>query len=826
MIKSRSRNLIVVLGMHRSGTSALAGMLSSFDLDLGSSLIRPSAHNPKGYFENTRVVAASDELLKTMEVSWADAYRIPFDLPDLYRIPDPVQQEILQMLSMEFVSDTTVLIKDPRMCTLLPVWKRIFKEMGWKTHYLIIWRDPAEVAESLKTRDMIPHSRSGKLWLYYNLCAELYTRGEDRCFISFSEMLDSPGMVLTRIRSFLPFLITTGTRTDNSVTGFVDQKLAHHHENGPMPVMHPLVQKLLSSLQGLAISKPGRFEMEIDGIRTEAEAGQLFQAPQPEQHEAVLQMILDDGSMKTGQFPVGIGPVHIEMPVGPGAAVKKIIFHPCNDHCIVKIRSFRLILSNGGFYPQEKFAGNSTMQFSGFFFFRNPLPKLFFHVPDGIHIDRAVVEASYQELGAWVQEKVPGKPTASLHILYFLHSFPTVSEVFILNEITAMIRKGVKVSIAAFQENREIDVLHKDIVKFDLMRRVRYLKVSTTQTSRKKRIEKTIYGFRKLFFGTTLSSARKFRLGLYSLGSSQKRLFLTHFTDIVNLVHAEKPDVIYCHFANHAGQIIYLRKLMNIPFITFFHGYDFSKSMTRLSRLFNYRELFKWGDLFLTNSTFSSKKIIELGCPAEHLSVPGLTVDDRNYPYIERSWRDGIRILTVGRLVEKKGMIYSIRAVAQCMKEFPGLQYDIIGEGPLRQELENLIAALGCKEKIRIMGNFSKEKVIRALLESDIFMLTSITAEDGETEGLGMVLLEAQLTGMPVLATRHNGFTDAVRDGISGFLVPEKDVDAAVERLSWLLHHPETWAGMGKAGRQHVLENYSEEVYMDKILRLIEQTMA
>jgi colanic acid/amylovoran biosynthesis glycosyltransferase len=81
-----------------------------------------------------------------------------------------------------------------------------------------------------------------------------------------------------------------------------------------------------------------------------------------------------------------------------------------------------------------------------------------------------------------------------------------------------------------------------------------------------------------------------------------------------------------------------------------------------------------------------------------------------------------------------------------------------------------------------------------------------------------MVLLESQLSGMPVLATQHNGFTDAVDDGRSGFLVPEKDVDALYEKLNWLLENPASWEAMGKAGREHVLKNFSEDVYMRKIL--------
>jgi len=227
--------------------------------------------------------------------------------------------------------------------------------------------------------------------------------------------------------------------------------------------------------------------------------------------------------------------------------------------------------------------------------------------------------------------------------------------------------------------------------------------------------------------------------------------------------------------------------------------------------------MFRYGDWFFTNSNFAGKKVEDLGCPKEKLSVPGLPVDDHRYPYKARSRKDHIRILTVARLVEKKGLEYSIRAVAECMKMHKGLKYDIIGEGPLRGELTRLTEELGFSGKINLLGNQNKSDVISHMLDSDIFILTSITADDGETEGLGMVLLESQLTGLPVIATLHNGFTDAVINGESGFLVPEKDIAATVERLDFLLNNPRIWEELGRAGRKHVLENYSERVYLKKI---------
>jgi len=358
--------------------------------------------------------------------------------------------------------------------------------------------------------------------------------------------------------------------------------------------------------------------------------------------------------------------------------------------------------------------------------------------------------------------------------------------------------------------------LHRVVEKYRLQEKVYYLNVSIGIRKWKNIILRTIYGQVKLWLRARLSISKKVTVSLFSLKKKSRRLSLIHLVDLVNHIQAKKPDLIYFHFAVHAGELIILRRIFKIPFIVFFHGFDFSMDLP--FRELNYPEMFSRGDWFFANSRFSGKKVEALGCPPEKLSVVGLPVDDENYPFRVRAGEDHPRLLTVARLVEKKGLEYSIEAVARLVAKYPALEYTIIGEGPLQKDLESLIDELGMGRNIHLAGSKKKYEVIDAMLASHIFILASVTAENGDTEGLGMVLLESQLTGMPVLATLHNGFTDAVDDGRSGFLVPEKDVDALYEKLHWLLENPASWEAMGIAGREHVLKNFSEDVYMRKIL--------
>ena len=407
-----------------------------------------------------------------------------------------------------------------------------------------------------------------------------------------------------------------------------------------------------------------------------------------------------------------------------------------------------------------------------------------------------------------------------MQILYILRSFPTVTEMSTLNEITSMVKRGVDVSIVSLKRPK-LSQVHGDIGRYRLQDRVHYLDVSTGIRRWKNIVLRTLNGQYRLWASRRISLRGKWLTSIFSLRKVSRGISLIHLVDLIHHVQRKDPDIIYFHFAVHAGELIILRRIFRKPFVVFFHGFDFSMDLPFGD--LNYPEMFRRGDWFFANSHFSGDKVEALGCPREKLSVVGLPVDDENYPFKARSAGGPVRLLTVARLVEKKGLQYSIEAVARLMSAYPSLEYDIVGEGPLREELSALIGRLGATENIRLLGGKKKSEVIDMMLSHDIFLLASVTAQNGDTEGLGMVLLESQLTGMPVVATRHNGFTDAVDDGRSGFLVPEKDVEALHERLKWLIGHPESWEIMGKAAREHVMRNFSEEVYMHKILARLDQ---
>ncbi len=209
-----------------------------------------------------------------------------------------------------------------------------------------------------------------------------------------------------------------------------------------------------------------------------------------------------------------------------------------------------------------------------------------------------------------------------------------------------------------------------------------------------------------------------------------------------------------------------------------------------------YQTLFREGDLFLPVSHSLKRLIIQLGCDEEKIVVLPSGINCQNLPSSPRNSQQGepIRVITIARLVEKKGIAYAIQAIDKIVKSGKSIQYSIIGDGELRGDLERLIEEKDLKEYVQLLGWKSHEEVIRLLQDAHILIAPSVTAKDGDQEGIPNAIKEAMALGLPVIGTQHSGIPEIVEDGVSGFLVEERDADALADRLSYLIDHSEQWA--------------------------------
>ncbi|MCZ8062011.1 hypothetical protein [Silanimonas sp.] len=182
---------LVVLGMHRSGTSAVAGALVARGAHAGNALLPSTSDNANGYFEDARLVAASDALLASAGLTWDE----PGPLSRPIVAPE-AQAAMVEVFCALRGRSTPAVVKDPRACRLVPEWSQAMAEAGLRPAYLIVLRDPREVAASLQARDGMSAYRAGRLWLEHLLEAELATRGAARVFIDFQDLVQAPDATL------------------------------------------------------------------------------------------------------------------------------------------------------------------------------------------------------------------------------------------------------------------------------------------------------------------------------------------------------------------------------------------------------------------------------------------------------------------------------------------------------------------------------------------------------------------------------------------------------------------------------------------------------
>jgi len=158
--------------------------------------------------------------------------------------------------------------------------------------------------------------------------------------------------------------------------------------------------------------------------------------------------------------------------------------------------------------------------------------------------------------------------------------------------------------------------------------------------------------------------------------------------------------------------------------------------------------------------------------------------------------------------LKKKGHEYSIKALANIVKEHQNVEYIIAGDGPLKGRLESLIRELGIEKYVKLLGEFPQDEILNLYKDASIVVLPSVIADDGDQEGIPVVLMEAQAVGLPIISTFHSGIPEVVIDGESGFLVPERDINAISAKLDYLIRHPDRWGSMGRYGRKLIEERY------------------
>jgi hypothetical protein len=229
MISSMAlQNIVVIAGMHRSGTSALTRAINLAGVQLPGNLMPAAEDNADGFWEPLDVVALHNRILSSLGSGWNDYRELPaawFDSEDARLFGG----DLAAWIHSETVDKDTLLVKDPRICRLLPLWQDVCEHMGIGLHAVIAFRNPIEVAGSLHKRDKLPPLKSALLWLRHFIDAERFTRGCSRSFVDFDELIKSPLLTVRRIERELSLSFPV---PDSALAPLLDEALKpglRHH---------------------------------------------------------------------------------------------------------------------------------------------------------------------------------------------------------------------------------------------------------------------------------------------------------------------------------------------------------------------------------------------------------------------------------------------------------------------------------------------------------------------------------------------------------------------------------------------------------------------
>ncbi|MFQ5642236.1 MAG: glycosyltransferase [Thiogranum sp.] len=409
-----------------------------------------------------------------------------------------------------------------------------------------------------------------------------------------------------------------------------------------------------------------------------------------------------------------------------------------------------------------------------------------------------------------------------MRIAFLLNEFPALSQPFILNQITGMIDRGHDVDIYAIGRY-QVEKSHPQIRKYGLLDKARfsfdmpggYLRRFITVLAL---ILKRGLWYRPGIILRTLLAAENVR----------EALNLSLLYQVLAFADRDRYDIIHCQFGTRGPLALQLKKtgVTDGKIVTSFRGFDITRAI--VGKPGYYRELFQRGALFLPVSESLRGKLLAAGCPPDRIRVLHSGIDCGRFRFSERVKDSAgpVRVLGIGRFVEKKGWGYAIDAVANAVTAGYNIRYTIVGDGELRDMIERKIAERRIGGSVILSGWREQDEITRLLNESHILLAPSVTADDGDQEGIPNVLKEAMAMGLPVLGTFHSGIPELVEDGVSGYLVPERDVEALTQRLINLCDHPEQWAAMGRQARKKIDAEFDAEKINNELDALYAKVLA
>jgi colanic acid/amylovoran biosynthesis glycosyltransferase len=299
----------------------------------------------------------------------------------------------------------------------------------------------------------------------------------------------------------------------------------------------------------------------------------------------------------------------------------------------------------------------------------------------------------------------------------------------------------------------------------------------------------------------------------------------TELRGLQSILNKTNAGLLHIYFGQIAVHLLPLIRAWKKPSIVSFHGADVTVDMNKPAYREATRQMLEAVKLVLVRSESLRSAVIDLGCDEKKIEIQATGIPLDQFPFREdklvaqaTEWR----LVQAGRLIEKKGIPVSLRAFSVFLRQYPNASLTIAGEGPLLGKLQELARELNIDQRVSFTGFLSQDQLRELYYASHIFLHPSQTGHDGNQEGIPNSMLEAMASGLPVFATQHGGIPEAIENGVSGVLVPERDHIKLAAALLGAVQTPGFLSRIAHNGAEIVRKNFDlrtqaqrlEEIYL------------
>ncbi|MES2389634.1 MAG: glycosyltransferase [Bacteroidota bacterium] len=289
----------------------------------------------------------------------------------------------------------------------------------------------------------------------------------------------------------------------------------------------------------------------------------------------------------------------------------------------------------------------------------------------------------------------------------------------------------------------------------------------------------------------------------------------------VKYLKSNSIDVVLAEYGQSGAKAMNGCIKAGVPLVVHFHGFDAYIEDVIQQFGAKYKELFAYASGIIAVSQAMKQKLIGLGCPENKISVIPCGVSFAPGP--EKPAYNSRQVFAAGRFVEKKAPYLTLLAFNKALKHAPGSKLVMAGSGPLLPVVKNMVKSLKLEDSVSLPGSQPHAAIQKYMMESAVFVQHSIIADNGDSEGLPVGVMEAMMLGMPVVSTYHAGIPDVIKSGETGFLCKEGDIDTMADFMTDLLLNPDKGREAGCKASEFAAANLTQDIAIGKLRAVLQK---